>query len=200
MRTDARQPLIRKDLDVKDWENFRFPECGRKIDTIWTDVFTTAVEVTNGRSIYGLASGHLKINQEQTIASFFSQVFPHPVRAKPYRQTGWDGASTSPDIFPKKIAVGQAKEPGLVISFARTVRVPEDENAYDLPLNAGLFPIFSVRDFDSQLPVSMVVKGGLCIPMHGRLKSLCAVVSGVYSDKTTAARNGSDVDPFRPKV
>ena len=182
MRTDAQKPLIICIIaDLKHWECFLFPRCDRKIDTIWTDVLTTAVEVTNGRSVYDPVRGHLKINQDQTIACFFSEVFPHPVRANLYRQTSPNGASESSGIFPERIAIGQGEEPGLFISFVRTVRIPEDGNEYDLPPNTGLFPIFDVRQYDSQLPASMVAKGGLCIPMHRESSeiSVCGVIESV---------------------
>lgn len=196
VRTDAQQPLIIINAELKYWASFLFPGCDQKIDTTWIDVLTTAVEVTDGRSTYDPIRGHLKINQEQTIASFFSELLPQPVRTNLYRETSSDSVNASSNIFPERIAIGQGQKPSLFISFVRTVRVPEDGSEYDLPPNTGLFPIFKVQDFGSQLPVSMVAKGGLCIPMQCESRSPHAVISMVYSDRRITARYGSDVDPF----
>jgi hypothetical protein len=54
----------------------------------------------------------------------------------------------------------------MMISFMRTVRIPEDKKSYDLPPGLGLFPLFDSRPFNEKLPASMVAQGGLFLPMY----------------------------------
>ncbi|KAF8475538.1 hypothetical protein BDZ91DRAFT_817255 [Kalaharituber pfeilii] len=56
----------------------------------------------------------------------------------------------------------------LVISFHRTIRVPDDNEEHNLPPNLGRFPLFNVEAFKSTLPLDMVEKGGLFFPMYQR--------------------------------
>lgn len=56
----------------------------------------------------------------------------------------------------------------LDISLRRTVRVPDNGDAYDLPPDCGPFPIYSVKDYKSQLPKHMAVKGGLFVPIYDK--------------------------------
>jgi hypothetical protein len=129
-------------------------------------VFTTPVEVTSGRPCYDQSRGGLKINLKQPIASFFSKAFPHPIQAKPHR--GLEDYEPMPltKVSAISIAVGGGEGVDLLISFMRTVRVPEDKENYDLPPGLGSFPIFDVRPFSSRLPASMVAQGGLFLPMY----------------------------------
>ena len=52
------------------------------------------------------------------------------------------------------------------ISFQRTLRVPDDNKAYDLPAGLGKFNIRSVTDFVANLPDSMRKTGGALISMY----------------------------------
>lgn len=56
----------------------------------------------------------------------------------------------------------------LEISLRRTVRVPDNGIAYDLPPDCGAFPIYSVDAYKESLPQSMTAKGGLFIPIYGK--------------------------------
>lgn len=61
----------------------------------------------------------------------------------------------------------------LDISFRRTVRVPDNGDAYDLPPDCGPFPIFSIKQNASKLPKEMTSKGGLFIPIYGKSITSC---------------------------
>ncbi|KAK9780416.1 putative Ubiquitin-like domain-containing protein [Seiridium cardinale] len=54
----------------------------------------------------------------------------------------------------------------LRISFMRTVRVPDNNTVSELPLGLGEFPLYKVQDYAEQLPVEMVDKGGIFLPMY----------------------------------
>ena len=56
----------------------------------------------------------------------------------------------------------------LVISFDRTLRVPEDGQIYHLPANLGTFPLLRVEHFRRNLPPDMSRKGGVFLPMFQR--------------------------------
>lgn len=59
----------------------------------------------------------------------------------------------------------------LDISFRRTVRVPDNGTTYQLPPDCGPLSIFSVKDYEKQLPDLMVTKGGMFIPMYSKCYS-----------------------------
>ncbi|OAX84352.1 hypothetical protein ACJ72_01268 [Emergomyces africanus] len=56
----------------------------------------------------------------------------------------------------------------LLISFHRTIRVPETDKEFNLPPSFGKFPLYSVKQFEKRLPESMSLKGGLFFPIHDR--------------------------------
>ncbi|KUJ10777.1 ubiquitin-domain-containing protein [Mollisia scopiformis] len=66
------------------------------------------------------------------------------------------------------IRVLQGPHKVLDISLRRTIRVPDNDQAYLLPPDCGAFPIYSVNRFKHQLPNDMAEKGGLFIPMYER--------------------------------
>ncbi|KAM0468793.1 hypothetical protein ACHAP7_010578 [Fusarium lateritium] len=57
---------------------------------------------------------------------------------------------------------------GLVITFKRTIRVPDNDESTALPPDMGSFPLFKVDDYANTLPVNMAQKGGLFLPMYQR--------------------------------
>jgi len=61
------------------------------------------------------------------------------------------------------ISVSDINNKRLDISLGRTVRAPDNGNAYHLPPDCGLFPIYSVKDYNSQLPEHMAVKCGMFV-------------------------------------
>jgi hypothetical protein len=68
----------------------------------------------------------------------------------------------------KVIRVTYGSCDSLDISLRRTVRVPDNGTAYDLPPDCGPFPIFSVLEHKSKLPVEMGLKGGMFVPIYGK--------------------------------
>jgi len=164
-------------LDLKYWQSFKFSGSGTAIQTTWRDVFTTPVEVTSGRPCYDQSRGGLKINQRQSIASFIGKVFPHPIEAKLHRFSGDDDSTPFAKVSAACIGVGKGEDLDLLISFMRTVRVPEDYKTYDLPPGLGSFPMFDIRPFSSSLPPSMVTQGGLFFPMYRKSPTLSSGIS-----------------------
>jgi len=104
-----------------------------------------------------------------TIAPFFSKVFPHPIEAKLYRDDDHDEHTPFTNVSSKHISIGKDGDSNLIISFMRTIRVPEDNQQYDLPPDLGSFPIFDIQPFSARLPPSMVAQGGLFLPMYRKL-------------------------------
>lgn len=112
-------------------------------------------------------SGGLKINRKQTIASFFSKVYPNPVEASlDSEPDNTDLPNQFKHVASDRIRIGRDGETGLLISLMRTVRVPEDQSNYDLPPGLGRFPVFNMKPFSDRLPASMVAQGGLFFPMY----------------------------------
>ena len=109
--------------------------------------------MTAGRPCYDKSRG-LSINEDQSIAAFFSKVFPNPVQA---------------NLSAKAISISQGGDTDLVISFMRTVRIPEDQHDYDLPPGLGKFPLYDVQAFSNNLPVSMAAQGGIFFCMYRKL-------------------------------
>ncbi|KAE9369833.1 hypothetical protein N431DRAFT_560557 [Stipitochalara longipes BDJ] len=56
----------------------------------------------------------------------------------------------------------------LDISLRRTIRIPDNGTAYELPPDCGPFPIYSVKQYKSNLPEHMAGKGGLFVPIYER--------------------------------
>ncbi|KAF2188394.1 hypothetical protein K469DRAFT_661153 [Zopfia rhizophila CBS 207.26] len=148
---------------LKYWELFEFAEHGNPIDSIWKDVFTTPIEVTSGRSCYDSSSGSLKINSEQTIASFLSRLYPHPIEVKLKGHEKTVSKKPFTEVSSDSIVVGKGD---FSISLMRTVRVPENSKVYDLPPGLGRFPVFNIHPFSSRLPTSVVAQGGIFFPMY----------------------------------
>ena len=57
---------------------------------------------------------------------------------------------------------------GVVVSFRRTLRIPDDGNTYPLPPDLGRFPLRRVDDFASRVPAEWREKGGVFLPMYQR--------------------------------
>ena len=108
----------------------------------------------------------MKINQAQQIAAFFSRVFANPLEAKLDREVDSEDSSPFSRVSAESIIVGRGGEPQLVISFRRTIRIPEDSKDYDLPPGLGRLPLFNIHPFSGTLPPEMVAQGGLFMPMY----------------------------------
>ena len=64
---------------------------------------------------------------------------------------------TFPDVHP------DAK---LVITFQRTLRIPDDDKTYPLPPGLGAFPVRHVDDFKDRIPAKWKDHGGVMLPMY----------------------------------
>ncbi len=52
------------------------------------------------------------------------------------------------------------------ISFARTLRIPDDDREYPLPPGLGVFPLHHVEDYAHRLPQRWSDHGGVFMPMY----------------------------------
>jgi hypothetical protein len=148
---------------MPNFEYFRWPGAGYPNFGRWVDVFTAAATVTSGRPCYDAAQGY-KIHREQTIASFFSKAFPSPVQVQLHRRVSYQEETPTSSYA---IAFGQRGTTDGQISLLRSVRVPEDGNRFDVPQSLGTLPVYDVRSFSGDLPVSVAAKGGIFVAMHG---------------------------------
>lgn len=77
-----------------------------------------------------------------------------------------DAVKGSPNGFEKiNIKHSRGGCGSMEISFRRTIRVPDDGKSYQLPPNLGKFPIYCIGDYADKLPVDLVRKGGVFIPI-----------------------------------
>jgi hypothetical protein len=72
-----------------------------------------------------------------------------------------------------------------VISFNRTLRIPEDGKRYDLPAGFGRLPILRVEDVADRVPEKWRQEGGLIIPLYQR-EALYLEFAGVLWRPTVA--------------
>ncbi|KAL4818499.1 hypothetical protein BDW67DRAFT_182658 [Aspergillus spinulosporus] len=56
----------------------------------------------------------------------------------------------------------------LELNFHRTLRMPDDDKIHPLPASRGLFPLYNVESFASQLPERITKRGGIFFPMWQR--------------------------------
>ena len=61
---------------------------------------------------------------------------------------------------------GVHSEAELAINFQRTLRIPDDNRAYDLPPGLGSFPLSRVDDYPDNLPDKWIQHGGVFLPMY----------------------------------
>jgi hypothetical protein len=141
-----------------------FPGRDTPILPEWKDVFTRPVEVTSGRPCYNSSRGY-KINARQTLADFFSRAFPSPVETQLRQDPRADKDRNSEGKYYSVAIKGRSSKDPL-ISFERTIRIPEDSRDYPLPPGIDSFPLYDIRQFSSKLPAEMVAQGGLFLPMY----------------------------------
>lgn len=68
-------------------------------------------------------------------------------------------------IKDNKIYMGE-KNKELIITFQRTLRVPDDGKIYPLPSSCGKFPVKKIEDYKENVPNSWLMTGGVFIPMY----------------------------------
>jgi len=141
-----------------DWPTGK--EWGSTINTIWKDYDTDEVVVTSGKSCFSRSKG-LKINHNQTLASFFSQLAPAPMVTELVSE-----AENSACPFPDTLKVRSGKERSVDIAFMRTIRVPDNGKVQNLPPGLGRFPLFNISSFQERLPQEMADKGGIFFPIY----------------------------------
>lgn len=54
----------------------------------------------------------------------------------------------------------------LIVSFHRTIRVPDNVEISLLPPDLGCFPLYKIKDYTSRLPCDLASKGGVFLPMY----------------------------------
>lgn len=73
----------------------------------------------------------------------------------------WLGNRTLYFQFPEVHPQAQLK-----VNFFRTLRVPDDDQAYPLPAGLDIFPLLPVEDYRSTAPESLQRFGGIMFPMY----------------------------------
>ena len=66
-------------------------------------------------------------------------------------------AFTFPEVHPRA---------RLDIAFKRTLRIPDDNRPYPLPLGLGTFPLEHIDDFAGNVPTEWIEHGGVMLPMY----------------------------------
>jgi hypothetical protein len=132
------------------------------VSEVWNDVFTDPVQITSGKSCSAKMNG-LRINRNETLASWFSKTYPSPVEINLH---------AAKSGFPDTIKVKACGRNAFEMSFMRTVRVPDNGKTYKLPPGLGRFPLFNVEAFSSRLPPEIAKKGGIFFPIYRMLAFL----------------------------
>ena len=114
------------------------------------------VLVTDGVSSYSLSAG-LRINQDEPLEQFYDN----------FIITGESGRKP-PELSIRRKLDGILVGGAMVISFDRTLRVPEDGSLYNMPSLFGPFPLVNADKLRHRLPPIMANKGGVIIPMLQR--------------------------------
>lgn len=105
--------------------------------------------VVSGPSYSGPTKTDLRINDDETLASFY-----HKLHGEKEMKT----RISSDQIF--------VDDGSLVISFQRTIRVPDDGKTHHLPPGLGKFPIHNIAGYSHKLSRDTVEKGGVFIAMY----------------------------------
>jgi len=114
----------------------------------------SGVKLTSGESSYD--QNDLQINQDEPLIQFFNKSLPRkPLSAELPRYGNECGAN--------QLSIDSGS---LIISFQRTIRVPETGKPNNLPPGLGSFPLYNVAEFSHVLPQDMVEKGGLFLAMY----------------------------------
>lgn len=126
-------------------------------------MFTYPIEVTSGRPCYDHNIG-LKINSKQKLADFFNKAFATtPVETNLVDSENQDSSSSA---LANAIRVSTGDKTDILVSFVRTLRIPEDEREYNLPPGFDNFPLFPINRFSPNLPPEIIAQGGVFLPMY----------------------------------
>ncbi|KAH6879994.1 hypothetical protein B0T10DRAFT_412368 [Thelonectria olida] len=173
------QVIERQAPDLTVPKSFGFNGRSSHISDEWMDCFTLPLRVTNGRPCYKASLGY-QINARQSIAAFFSKVFPDPLEAKIRRYPKWMQAGTG---LSHSVTVGRDDSSTLQISFLRTVRVQSEKTTIsDVPKGLGTFPLFNTQPYREQLPLQAASQGGLMFPMYEK-EAMCIAFDCKQGDK-----------------
>jgi hypothetical protein len=130
---------------------------------MWEDVFTYPIKVTSGRPFYDHKIG-LKINGKQKLADFFNKAFASPVQNTLVIDS--ENQDSSSNTLANAIRVRTGDKTDMLVSFVRTLRIPEDEREYNLPPGFDNFPLFPINRFSPNLPLEIIAQGGVFLPMY----------------------------------
>ena len=130
---------------------------------MWEDVFIYLIEVTSGRPCYDYNIG-LKINGKQKLADFFNKAFVTPVETTLVIDS--ENQDSSSNTLANVIRVRTGDKTDMLVSFVRTLRIPEDEREYNLPPGFDNFPLFPINRFSPNLPPEIIAQGGVFLLMY----------------------------------
>lgn len=113
--------------------------------------------VTAGPSCYDIEKG-LKIHKTELFEDFYRQLYKSPVAVTLHDATlSIEGGTHCPySSF------------GVDIQLMRTLRLPDDAEAHDLPAGLGPLPLINSLLHLTTLPPSIREKGGILVPMLQR--------------------------------
>lgn len=60
----------------------------------------------------------------------------------------------------------QRYRPELIITFLRTLRLPDDGKTYPLPPGLGIFPLRQIEEYSRRVPEEWLRRGGVLMPMY----------------------------------
>ncbi|KAL7933606.1 hypothetical protein V8C35DRAFT_280468 [Trichoderma chlorosporum] len=141
---------------------FKFKGCSYPISREWIDCFTLPVRVTDGPSCYNASAGY-QINKQQSIAAFFSKIFPDPLKARIRRHPRLTSSGVK---LSHTVTVERDDASVLQISLARTAQISDNEiDAYSVQETSDTFPLFNTELYKDQLPLRVTSQGGLFFPM-----------------------------------
>jgi hypothetical protein len=128
------------------------------------------VAVTSGKSCIDISKG-LSINQNESFLKFYNRYIMarRPQRSELKLHTELDGITVTDTLMNE----------GQKIRLCRTLRIPEDGRAHDVPSTFGPFPMINIsKCLPENTPPLMKKKGGFLIPMLQR-EAMCVTTSGL---------------------
>jgi hypothetical protein len=78
-----------------------------------------------------------------------------------------------------------------IVSFQRTLRVPDDGKTYPLPPGLGEFPIHRVDDYIGHVPADWLDRGGVFIPLYQREALWLGFEAAYWKPKAVKVRLGN---------